>query len=203
MPFGGAFVTSGSAYLPAYVPAYVDWRHTGGYGGPDPQYDLEDYPNVLQKKLDKTMQKQAVRAHAERMKYASKFKKFREKVCSDMQSEDLRRPGVELVGEEMNPDKDLIYVTYIIDGESKGKMKGIQDFVIDAFHKFGLGEYFRAEPEGSIPEDPDDENDEQPHEKGDVVVWVWPRRDHDYPEFDRTPVDYWDPEDDDDAGGGF
>lgn len=201
MPFGGAFVTSGNAYLPAYVPAYVDWRHTGGYGGAEPQYDLEDYPNALQKKVNKTMRKQAVRAHAERMKYASKFKKFREKVCSEMQEEDLRRPGVELVGEELDPDKDLVYVTYVIDEDSEGKMEGIQQFIIDAFHKFGLGEYFRAEPEGAIPET--DEDEEQPQDKGDVVVWVWPRRDHDYPEFDKTPVDYFDPDDDEDGGGGF
>lgn len=199
MPFAG--VTSGNAYLPAYVPAYVDWRHTGGYGGSEPQYDLEDMPNALQKKLDKTMRKQAVRAHAERMKYASKFKNFREKVVSDMKEQDLRRPGVELVGEELDPSKDLIYVTYVIDEDSIDKMEQIQQFVIDAFHKFGLGDYFRAEPEGAVPE-PDEEED-NPHDKGDVVVWVWPRRDHDYPEFERTPIDYFEPSDEDEGAGGF
>lgn len=198
MPFG---LTSGNAYLPAYVPSYVDWRHTAGHGGTESDYDLEDLPNALMKKIDKKMQKQAVRAHSERMKYASKFKKFRKKVVGDMEDEDLRRPAVELVGEEMNPDKDLIYVTYVIDDDSEGKMAGIQDFVIKAFHKYGLGEYFRAEPEGSIPEE--DEDEEQAQDSGDVVVWVWPRRDHEYPQFNRTPVDYWNPSDDDEGGGGF
>lgn len=202
MPLG---ISSGNAYLPSYVPAYVDWRHTGGYGGSEPEYDLEDMPNALQKKLDKTMRKQAVRAHAERMEYASKFKKFRKKVCSEMQEQDLRRPGVELVGEEMNPDRDLVYVTYVIDGDTKGKMKKIQSFIIDAFHKFGLGEHFRDEPEGAIPHDGDEDSDEDenPHDKGDVVVWVWPRRDHEYPQFERTPIDYFDPEDEEGGGGGF
>jgi len=199
MPFGIG-VTSGNAYLPAYVPSYVDWRHTAGYGGGKPKYDLEDLPNALSKKLDKTMKKQSVRAHAERMKYANKFKKFRKNVCSEMQDEDLRRPGVELVGKEMNPDKDLVYVTYVIDESSVDQMEQIQDFVLDAFHKFGLGEYFRQEPEGSVPEK---EEEEGVHEKGDVAVWIWPRKDHDYPKFDRTPIDYFNPDDDDDGGGGF
>lgn len=201
MPFGGSFVSSGNAYLPAYVPAYADWRHTAGYNGSDSQYDLEDGPNVLQKKLDKTMKKQAVRAHSKRMKYANKFKNFREKVMEEMKGENLTRPAVELVGEELDPAKDLIYVTYVIDGESKGEMEAIQDFIIKAFHKYGLGEHFRAEPEGAIPDE--EEGDESVHDAGDVVVWVWPKRNHDYPEFEYTPIDDWDPEDDDDGGGGF
>lgn len=198
MPFGIG-VTSGNAYLPAYVPSYVDWRHTAGHGGPESNYDIEDLPNALSKKLDKTMRKQAVRAHSERMKYANKFKKFRKNVLEQMESEDLRRPGVELVGEELDPDKDLIYVTYVIDEDSVGGMEQIQQFIIDAFHKYGLGEYFRAEPEGAVPET--DEDEEQPQDKGDVVVWVWPKRNHDYPEFEKTPVDYWNPEDEEEAGG--
>lgn len=190
-----------SAYTPAFVPAYVDWRHTAGYSGKESEHDLEDYPNALQKKLDKTMRKAAVRAHSERMKYAKDFKKFRKKVISDMKDEDLQRPAVELVGEEMDPDKDLIYVTYVINDESKGMMEEIQDFIIKAFHKYGLGEHFRAEPEGAVPEE---EDEEQPQDSGDVVVWVWPRRDHDYPEFEKTPVDYWNPDDEEeDGGGGF
>lgn len=195
MAFG---LVGANAYLPGYVPAYVDWRHTAGYDGAEPKYDLEDLPNALSKKLDKTMRKQAVRAHAERMEYASKFKKFREHVMEDMGEEDVRRPGVELVGKENDPDKDLVYVTYVIDEDTAGEMDKIQDFIIDAFHKYGLGEYFRAEPEGSVPAEGDEEN---PHDKGDVVVWVWPRRDHDYPEFERSMIDYWDPADDDDGGG--
>lgn len=198
MPFGIG-VTSGNAYLPAYVPSYVDWRHTAGHGGRKSNYDIEDLPNALSKKLDKTMRKQAVRAHSERMKYANKFKKFRKNVLEQMESEDLRRPGVELVGEELDPDKDLIYVTYVIDEDSVGGMEQIQQFIIDAFHKYGLGEYFRAEPEGAVPET--DEDEEQPQDKGDVVVWVWPKRNHDYPEFEKTPVDYWNPEDEEEAGG--
>jgi hypothetical protein len=197
MAFG---LVGANAYLPGYVPAYVDWRHTAGYGGAKPKYDLEDLPNALSKKLDKTMRKQAVRAHAERMEYASKFKKFREHVMEDMGEEDVRRPGVELVGKENDPDKDLVYVTYVIDEDTAGQMDEIQDFIIDAFHKYGLGEHFRAEPEGAVPAEGDEEN---PHDKGDVVVWVWPRRDHDYPEFERSMIDYWDPADDDDGGGGF
>jgi hypothetical protein len=198
MAFGG-FFTSGNAYLPAYVPAYVDWRHTAGYGGRS-EYDLEDLPNALSKKLDKTMNKQAVRAHAERMKYASKYKKFREKVVSEMEKEDLRRPAVELIGKELNPDKDLIYVTYVIDENSEDGMKKIQDFAMDAFHEYGLGEYFRAEPEGSIPEEDDEEGI---HEAGDIAVFIWPRRDHDYPQFERSILDFWEPEEEEDGGGGF
>lgn len=196
MPLG---LSSGSAYLPAYVPAYVDWRHSGGYGGGSSPYDLEDLPNALSKKLDKTMQKQAVRAHAERMQYATKYKRFRQNVLEQMKNEDMRRPAVELVGKEMGPDKDLIYVAYVIDKDTEGKMSGIQEFIIDAFHKHGLGEYFRAEPEGAVPVD--DEDEEQPQGKGDVVIFVWPKRDHDYPQFDRKQIDYFDPEDDDDGGG--
>lgn len=199
MAFGGSFVSSGNAYLPAYVPAYADWRHTAGYGGSQGSEDLEDGPNTLQKKLDKTMRKQAVRSHSERMKYSKKFKKFRQKVKEEMEGEGLTRPAVELVGEELDPAKDLIYVTYVIDGESKGEMKAIQSFIVKAFHKYGLGEHFRAEPEGAVP----DEEEEDVHDAGEVVVWVWPKRDHDYPEFERSMVDYWDPEDDDDGGGGF
>jgi len=199
MAFGGSFVTSGNAYLPAYVPAYADWRHTAGYNGDVSDEDLEDRPNALQKKLNKTMRKQAVRAHSKRMKYANKFKKFRKKVSEEMESEDLTRPAVELVGEELDPSKDLIYVTYVIDEGSKGEMEAVQDFIVKAFHKYGLGEYFRPEPEGAIP----DEEDEENHDAGDVVVWVWPKRDHSYPEFERTPIDDWDPEEEEDGGGGF
>lgn len=202
MGFGFGGLTSGNAYLPGYVPAYVDWRHTAGYGGAKPKYDLEDLPNALSKKLNKTMRKQAVRAHAERMEYASKFKKFREHVMEDMGEEDVRRPGVELVGKEDDPDKDLVYVTYVIDEDTVGQMDEIQDFIIDAFHKYGLGEYFRAEPEGSIPPDEMDGLDPQTYTV-DVVAWVWPRRDHDYPEFERSMIDYFNPDDEEDAGGGF
>lgn len=198
MPLG---LTSGNAYLPAYVPSYVDWRHSGGYSGKKSSYDLEDLPNALSKKLDKTMQKQAVRSHSERMEYANKFKKFRKKVLEQMEEEEMRRPAVELVGKELDPDKDLIYVAYVIDENTEGKMKEIESFITDSFHKFGLGEYFRAEPEGAIPKD---DPEEQPQDSGDVVVWVWPKRDHDYPEFERKQIDYWNPDDDeDDGGGGF
>lgn len=198
MPFGlGGFGISGS-YGPAYVPSYVDWRHTAGYGGGQPKYDLEDMPDALSKKLDKKMKKQAVRAHSERMNYVKNFKAFRKKVISEMKEESLERPGVELLGEELNPDKDLIYVTYVIDEDSVDQMEKIQNFIIEAFHAAGLGEYFRAEPEGAVPEK---EEEAGIHEQGDIVVWVWPRRNHDYPQFNRTPVDYFNPSDDEEAGG--
>lgn len=201
MAFGGSFVSSGNAYLPAYVPAYADWRHTDSYNGSISDKDLGDKPKALQKKLNKTMKKQAVRAHEERMKYADKFKKFREKVSSQMESEDLTRPAVELVGEELDPDKDLIYVTYVIDEGSKGEMQAVQDFIIKAFHVYGLGEHFREKPEGAVPDE--EEGDDSVHDAGDVVVWVWPKRDHDYPEFEYTPIDDWDPEEEEEGGGGF
>lgn len=197
----GFGISSAGAYAPAYVPAYVDWRHSGGYNGYGygSGYDIEALPNALKKKLDKKMQKQAVRAHAKRMNYAKSFRDFRKEVLEDFEEEDLKRPAVELLGEELDPKKDLIYVTYVIDEDTVDKMETILDFVIDAFHKHGLGEHFRVKPEGALPKA---EEEDHLFNEGDVVSWIWPRRNHEYPEFDQDMVDFFEPEEEEEGGGG-
>lgn len=194
------FSTAG-AFVPAYVPAYVDWRHSGGYAGAKSGgYDIEALPNALDKKIDKKMRKQAVRAHSTRMEYSESFQKFRKEIMEDFKEEDLRRPAVELLGEELGPKKDLIYVTYVIDDDSVHQMDKILDFIVDAFHKHGLGEHFRPRPEGAVPKT---QEEDHLHNEGDIVNWIWPRKNHEYPQFDEDLIDFFEPEEDEDGGGGF
>lgn len=191
-------VTSGNPYISAYVPAYVDWRHTygRGYGGYD-WYDLDSVPKDIVKKLDRDKEKQAVRAHAERMKYVSKFKKFKDNLCSQFQDQNLTQPAVELVGSEIEPKKDLIIVSYIIDDDSSGKMDVVQDFVVKALTSYDLHQFFRPTPSGSLP---DQEEEDHVLEPGDPVVWLFPRLNHENEKLDKKPIDFMS-QDDEDGGG--
>jgi len=200
MPLGHG-VTSGNAYISAYVPAYVDWRHSygNGYGGYD-WYDLDSVPKDILKKLDKDKEKQAVRAHAERMQYISKFKNFKDNLCSQFQEQDLTQPAVELMGREVEPKKDLIYVSYVIDEQSSGKMDTIQEFVVEAFTSHKLHKHFRPTPSGSLP---DQEEEDHVLNPGDPVIWIFPRPEHDTDMLRQQPVDFMSTDDEDDGGGGF
>jgi len=195
------YLTSGNAFLSAYVPAYVDWRHSygRGYGGYD-WYDLDSVPKDIVKKLDKDAEKQAVRAHAKRMEYVSKFKKFKDNVCSQFDQQDLTQPAVELMGQEVEPKKDIICVSYVIDEESTGKMDTIQNFVVEALTSYKLHNYFRPSPSGSLP---DEEEEDHVLEPGDPVVWLFPRLNHDNDKLKQRPVDFLSTDDEEDGGGGF
>lgn len=194
------YLTGGNAFLSAYVPAYVDWRHSygRGYGGRD-WYDLDSIPKDILDKLDKDKERQAIRAHVKRMKYVPNFKKFQDNVCSQFQKEDLTQPAVELMGKEVEPKKDILYVSYVIDEGSEGQMDKVQDFVVEALTTHGLHDHFRPTPTGSLP---DQEEEEHVLEPGDPVVWIFPRLEHDTDMFRQQPVDFMSTDDEDDGGGG-
>lgn len=175
-----------STSYPAFVPAFVDWRHSAGRRDNETfDYDVEKVKSVNISKIQKQKRSQAVKAHTVRMKYANQFVKFRNHVLSEFEESDVPRPAVELLGSELEPDSDLVYVDFAVNDATRGKFSEILDFVVSALQDSGLDKHFHTKPIGSK------EVGGEASELRREIIWVFAKPENPHPELETKDVDFW------------
>jgi hypothetical protein len=181
-------------FLPAYLPAYIDWRHTAGKSGRHGQpFDIESVPKDIISRLDKEERRLKKRNAVERDNYIGKVSDFRSLVMKEFEEKGVSNPKVGLYGDKEDPKTDMIYIQYTVNEKTQGKIDKVLEFVRKAFVKFSLEENFRPDYVGTKPD--------FELEIGERVYLIFIRNSHPYSNFKQKEIDYFQEPEEDDMGG--